>query len=918
MINRFSSRVNNLGEAFFKDALTDAVSYDRIAGYFSSSIIEIAGEQIDRMKGKVRIVCNSQLQTDDVKFIKDEPQAMKLEWCEGNPEEELGRIPERLMKLYQYLRTNKIEVRVLPNDAFGLIHGKAGIITNGNGRKVAFMGSMNETYGGWGKGGNYEIAWVDDDEAAIQWVQDEFTALWEHPLARPLTTFIIEDIKRIAERYVVYDIFEWRTLDNPASPVIETPVYRKEFGLWEHQKYFIDLAYKAHKKGMGARFVLADMVGLGKTVQLALSVMLMALEGDKPILIIVPKTLVWQWQEEMINLLDIPSAVWTGKGWVDENSIEYPVFDDSGIVKCPRRIGIISQGLIVHSREKVSEYLLSQTYECIIVDEAHRARRKNLGPGREEETPQPNNLMRFLLDISERTKSMLLATATPVQINPVEAWDLLFILSKGNDYVLGDYLSNWQREANRGINLVTGREEIQEENQKWDWLRNPFPPASERPETFGVFRRLMGMPDTKFNIPGSEYYNFSPQKKAVLRSIFADDFIKNHNPFIRHIIRRERRYLETTINPETNQPYLKPINVILFGESEEEGLNLSTHLSDAYDLAEQFSGLLSTRVKSGGFIKTLLLRRVCSSMYAGLTTATSILNNWVNSSDDEEDDYTVDDEEDLIMMQDSVLKNLTKEETACLQRFVRLLKDHQEKDPKYDLLKRLLNEDYKIEPWINRGCIVFSQYFDTVKWFADRFAKEFPRITFGLYAGSDKSGVYENGLFQKRSKEEIKKMVRQRQLKLLFGTDAASEGLNLQALGTLINLDLPWNPTRLEQRKGRIQRIGQERDEILIYNMRYKDSVEDRVHQLLASRLKNIRDLFGQIPDTLEDVWVEVALNRIAEAEKKISDFSESDTHPFYNKYQNQDNVKSIKWEDCAIVLDKYEKKKHLIQGWRS
>lgn len=51
MINRFSSRVNNLGEAFFKDALTDAVSYDRIAGYFSSSIIEIAGEQIDRMKG---------------------------------------------------------------------------------------------------------------------------------------------------------------------------------------------------------------------------------------------------------------------------------------------------------------------------------------------------------------------------------------------------------------------------------------------------------------------------------------------------------------------------------------------------------------------------------------------------------------------------------------------------------------------------------------------------------------------------------------------------------------------------------------------------------------------------------------------------------------------------------------------------
>ena len=72
MINRFSSRTNNLGETFFKNSLENAVNYDRIAGYFSSSIIEIAGEYIDKMQGKVRIICNSQLQIDDVKFIKDQ------------------------------------------------------------------------------------------------------------------------------------------------------------------------------------------------------------------------------------------------------------------------------------------------------------------------------------------------------------------------------------------------------------------------------------------------------------------------------------------------------------------------------------------------------------------------------------------------------------------------------------------------------------------------------------------------------------------------------------------------------------------------------------------------------------------------------------------------------------------------------
>ena len=98
--------------------------------------------------------------------------------------------------------------------------------------------------------------------------------------------------------------------------------------------------------------------------------------------------------------------------------------------------------------------------------------------------------------------------------------------------------------------------------------------------------------------------------------------------------------------------------------------------------------------------------------------------------------------------------------------------------------------------------------------------------------------------------------------------------------------------------------------------MRYRDSVEDRVHSLLANRLKNIQDLFGQIPDTLEDVWVEVAMKKMDDAEKIIRDFSENDLHPFYNKYQKQENVKPINWEDCSIVLDNYEKRKYLGKGW--
>ena len=98
------------------------------------------------------------------------------------------------------------------------------------------------------------------------------------------------------------------------------------------------------------------MVGLGKTLQLAMAGMLMALYGTRPVLILAPKTLLWQWQDEMRHLLDLPSAVWTGKQWVDDNGIEYPAAGPEGIKRCPRRVGLVSQGLIT-SKSEAAEYL---------------------------------------------------------------------------------------------------------------------------------------------------------------------------------------------------------------------------------------------------------------------------------------------------------------------------------------------------------------------------------------------------------------------------------------------------------------------------------------------------------------------------------------------------------------------------------
>lgn len=911
MLQRFSSRTQRLDKDFLSPTLQGAKSYDRIAGYFSSSIIEVAGEALETVSGPIRIICNSDLQPEDVISLKMREMQLRREWTDQHPEEQYSKIPDRLEKLHKLITSKRIEVKVLPNEVFGLIHGKAGVVTKEDGSKVAFIGSMNESDGGWKR--NYEILWSDESEESVDWVQEEFEALWAHPQAKPLTDFVVEDLKRISQRTVIYELEEFRKKENahPASVLFELPIYRQYAGLWEHQKYFVDRVFREHVHGPGARLVLADMVGLGKTLQLAASAALMALYGDKPILVIAPKTLVWQWQEELMELLNLPTAVWTGKDWVDEQGVVHRSTNSRDITRCPRRIGIISQGLIT-AKSEATQYLKNIKYECIIVDECHRARRKNLDPNRTNENPDPNNLYEYLLEIAPNTKSMLLATATPVQLYPIEAWDLLNILSQGNTYVLGNEYSKWRTNPETALNLTTGNANNLGEHELWDWFRNPFPIGDSKNLQMVKQRVRNSFTDEYKCVLDGGFLDISADEitKGMIRQQLTPEFFQTHNPFIQRIVRRTREFLETKVNPQTNEPYLPKIKARLFGDGDNEALTLSPHLEDAYSEAEAFSQALKQRVPSGGFIKTLLLRRVGSSIHAGKITATKMLKTWgvpnLEELDLEEDETISETDQEY-----SELKQLTDAERSHLTRFVNLLENHVDEDPKYELLRSILID----KNWLDKGAIVFSQYYDTIEWIAENLTNdpEFSTETIGLYAGGSRSGIYENGVFKRKDKEELKLAVKKRQIRLLLGTDAASEGLNLQTLGTLINIDLPWNPTRLEQRKGRIQRIGQVFDEVHVYNMRYKGSVEDKVHKMLSERLQNIHTLFGQVPDVLKDVWINIALEEKEKAKQMIDEVPEA--HPFKVKYEEKMPV--INWEDHYEALDKHIYSDTVKKGWR-
>ena len=89
---------------------------------------------------------------------------------------------------------------------------------------------------------------------------------------------------------------------------------------------------------------------------------------------------------------------------------------------------------------------------------------------------------------------------------------------------------------------------------------------------------------------------------------------------------------------------------------------------------------------------------------------------------------------------------------------------------------------------------------------------------------------------------------------ILVCTDSASEGLNLQECGALINYDLPWNPMRVEQRIGRIDRIGQRFDEIRILNYSYEDTVETDIYDCLDDRIGLFENVVGEMQPILSGV----------------------------------------------------------------
>jgi len=900
-IQRFSSRAGRLSHVFLKDRLTGAKRYRRIAGYFRSSIFELVDEEIEGIDS-IEIVCNSDLDPRDIKASRlARETALKEKWNEGFDEIDTLMNRKRYQRLYELLKSGKVTVRVVSANDAPFLHGKAGVIESRDGTKTSFIGSLNETREGWQE--HYEIVWEDQSPEGVAWVEAEFDYLWARSVALP--DAIIEEVGRLS-RKVEVELETLEPADIAASALVEAPLYRKGEELKPWQRAFVGL-FLEHRESYGAaRFVLADEVGVGKTLSMATAAMVGCLLGDGPALVLAPATLCQQWQVELKDKLGLPSAVWlsSAKVWRDANGHIIKTRGAEDIRRCPFQIGIVSTGLIVQGTAE-ARTLLECRFGTLVLDEAHKAR-KSRGI---TASGDPNRLLEFMLAAAQRAKHVILGTATPVQTDVEELWDLLEVLNQGADHVLGGSGSRWRRPA-AAIAVLTGEKAIVEEGEAWNWLRNPLPAKREN-ALFDHIRCDLGVKPGRFftDRPVTDLEEFTRMelRDAIASRVDGVGFLPRNNPILRHTVLRKRATLE-------DMGLLDRIAVDIW-PSEHEHLpmfdGLALHTSAEFDLAyaaaKDFTDAMRRRVKSAGFMQAMMQQRICSSIASGIATAKRLLEKRQAVAVEGEDDVAQ--ELPLGVPPSDELPEILNSERFYLERIVAQL-SRKPTDPKLDAVLYFLQE----RGWLELGCIIFSQYYDTAYWIAESLTARMPGERVALYAGADKSGLFFDGEWRSVEREDIKSAVRDHKVRLLVATDAACEGLNLQTLGTLINVDLPWNPARLEQRIGRIKRFGQSRPKVDMLNLVYADTSDEKVYRALSQRMRDRYDLFGSLPDTIEDGWIE----DIENLDEYFSQFTQKKrrANAFDLRYGKTVMPDGPGWEMCEKVLSRRDVVERLSAGW--
>ena len=552
------------------------------------------------------------------------------------------------------------------------------------------------------------------------------------------------------------------------------------------------------------RFLLADEVGLGKTVEAGLILKELKARGmAKRVLVLAPSGIVGQWQFELKTKFNEIFAQ------LNAQSVAYLESNHPGENVWALNPNVIASSSFASWTDKRTKEIALADWDVVIVDEAHHARRTrgNLAGTR------LYRLVQMLADPEyANSRAMLFLTATPMQLDPFELYSLIELL----DPTL--FPSNDDFEVHR-LELA-GLNKTVDGVRRWSALR-----GAARTELVDEISEWVGNDAKTVTRALGD---------AASREDLVDELLRKHR--LSEVLIRNRKAVVGGFMPRVAAVW----DVDLSDAEWEAYHAVTSYARDGFERArvEQNNALGFLMVSfqkmacsSSEALRKSLLRRIekLDERAKGATTLTA------EQEEELEERQTAEAPDDLIATH---FFEETEEEIAELHRLVRLL-EAIDTDSKVIELRAQLERIASTEA--NPKVLIFTQFLDTQTYIADHIADQW---TVHIFRG---------GLKPAEKDQVVARFREQEGPQILVSTEAGGEGRNFQFCHMLVNYDLPWNPMKVEQRIGRIDRIGQKHP-VTIFNMSTTGTVEERVLTVLSRRIGLFEETVGGLDPILGDV----------------------------------------------------------------
>ena len=928
---KYSPDLANLLPDFYIPALSSAVRYWRTTGYFQAAALALALRGIEgliRNQGTMRLIVGCTLGEAEIAAIA---AGETLQTVISNnllaqplvpPDQAAADALELLAWMVQH---HILDVKVAipcddqrqPRPMPELFHEKAGILEDKEGDRLAFNGSINETPNGWLR--NWEsfhvfTSWQTPDHVDAE--ETSFYQLWNDRSAHALVLSIPNAVHahllshapltgQLPRRLQHDPPFNPTPSSSPAtldplqpqpSPDSGTPVprpidpYRIIWSYlqnapatspagdwvgaatsavtpWPHQIH----AFHRLWHNWPPKLLLADEVGLGKTIQAGLILRQAWLSGRaKRILVLAPASVLKQWQLELREKFNLHWPLYDGKALNWCPSPSRPAGDSRPVPRTAwhQEPYVIASSHLMRRSDRRPELLeQAEPWDLIILDEAHHARRQ----GGAAQSSRPNQLLALMQRLKTKTQGLVLLTATPMQVDPIEVWDLLKLLGLPKAWTAEDFLRFFER-ANlpnpshgdlaylarlfRAVEVQFGP--INPE------LARKLSPGQRKLAASKILKALRSPAQTPLRQLDHDH------RQAALK------IIKAHSP-IQALISRHTRSL---LRRYHQQGHLSI--EIATRQVKDTFIDLSPAERQVYEAVEDYISSTYNNAAAGernaiGFVMTIYRKRLASSFAALAQTlqnrldqlhaqsTQTALNLQVNSEDlpDDEELAASPDPIDLDEALSLEHQALQLEETSDLEKLLNQVQALDTDTKTLNLLEKL----QKLQKQGYKQVIIFTQFTDTLDFLRSHLSGH---STFSVMCFSGRGGeIYSNNSWKTISREETKQKFAQGLAEIMLCTDAAAEGLNFQFCGALINYDMPWNPMRVEQRIGRIDRLGQRYSTIQIYNLHYKDTIETDVYTALKDRINLFETVVGRLQPILSTLSSTIARLALSTAQER-------------------------------------------------